>query len=102
MEVVKSVRLGQRVYGRSGAYVGRLEAADEAWLRLREDAPEPRVFYVPRSSLLGTLPGGELFIDLSHSDIVAASGERPSDQGDSAGVQSKGAGAGRRQRRARR
>ncbi len=74
---IRSIRPGMFVYGRRGAFIGRIDAADSEWVRVREGMPEGRVFYVPRSAVVAMLPGGEVFIDHSRAELETSGWLRP-------------------------
>ncbi len=74
---IRTVKPGYYVYGRRGAYIGRVEAANDECLRVREEAPGGRVFYVPRSALIGMLPGGELFLDRTRPELDTTGWQHP-------------------------
>ncbi len=74
---VKTVAPGSYVYGRQGGYLGRVEAANEECIRIREAAPRSRVFYAPRSAIIGTLPGGELFLRCTLPELESIGWQHP-------------------------
>jgi hypothetical protein len=74
---VRTVHPGMFVYGRRGAYIGKIEAANDECVRVREEVPDGRVFYIPRSALVAMLPGGEVFIDHSRAELETSGWLRP-------------------------
>ncbi len=80
MREVTKLRPGSPVYGRRGGYVGRVQAVDRDWVEVREDERKGRTFFVPRTELIGMLPGGQVFISSSREHLVEAGWDRPPEE----------------------
>ncbi len=64
------IKPGCRVYGRGGRYIGRVEAANSALLRVHGPGPIDEVYYVPSDEVIGSLAGGrEIFINCTIDEI---------------------------------
>lgn len=62
---------GAHVYGRRGGYVGVVEAAAGSLMRVRAIEPLSRVYYVPTSAVVGSMPGGrELFLECTCDELT--------------------------------
>ncbi len=70
---------GAPVYARHGAFLGRVEAVGHSVLRVMGTGPLAPVFYVPRGSVLGILPGGATIIDVTRDAIEDMGWKHPPD-----------------------